>query len=380
METDRSTGKDSGKSPSRRAAARHMLHWDQFRASLALTSQPSLRNSALAGVQAGLAATIALPLVWLSPWSHLIGFAALGGLVALFGRFAPSENRSRIILLAAIVQVAAVFTMSAAAWLGASTLAQLALLAVLCGVFSFVSVTGRFGAPGPLIFVFAAGASMASDPGGLDVVERTLATAAVAGLAWLICEISETLRHVPTADRPLPAEPERDLLHRLTAALRSTTGAAIAVFVSHYFGADHPAWAAMGALAVIQGTHLHISMNRALQRMAGTVVGAILAWILLVQDPSVWPVIALIVLLQFATEMVIGFNYAFGQILVTPMALLMTQLGAPTGAGPEMAPERVLDTLLGAGVGIAVSILLSTIDDRRHLADIRSKAGPGPGK
>lgn len=101
-----------------------MLHRDQFKACLALSSQPSLRNSALAGVQAA----IALPLIWLSPWSHLIGFAALGALVALFGRFAPSESRSRIILSSAILQVLAVFTMSAAAWMGASTAAQLALL------------------------------------------------------------------------------------------------------------------------------------------------------------------------------------------------------------------------------------------------------------
>lgn len=95
----------------------------------------------------GLAAAIALPLIWLSPWSHLIGFAALGALVALFGRFAPSESRSRIILSSAILQVLAVFTMSAAAWMGASTAAQLALLAILCGVFVFVAMTGGIGAP-----------------------------------------------------------------------------------------------------------------------------------------------------------------------------------------------------------------------------------------
>lgn len=124
-----------------------MLHRDQFKACLALSSQPSLRNSALAGGQAGLAAAIALPLIWLSPWSHLIGFAALGALVALFGRFAPSESRSRIILSSAILQVLAVFTMSAAAWMGASTAAQLALLAILCGVFVFVAMTGGIGAP-----------------------------------------------------------------------------------------------------------------------------------------------------------------------------------------------------------------------------------------
>lgn len=178
---------------------------------------------------------------------------------------------------------------------------------------------------------------------------------------------------MPSPDRPLPHEPVRPLSHRLVAAARGTLGAGTAIFLSHAFGADHPAWAAMEALAVMQGGHLHISMNRALQRMAGTVVGAILAWILLVQDPSVWTVIVALVLLQIATEMVIGINYAFGQILVTPMALLMTHLAAPHGNGTAPAPERVLDTILGAGVGIAVSVLLSTMDDRRSLAKIRAR-------
>jgi uncharacterized membrane protein YccC len=133
----------------------------------------------------------------------------------------------------------------------------------------------------------------------------------------------------------------------------------------------------MGALAVLQGTHLHINMNRALQRTVGTTVGAVLAWALLIQDPSVWMLIAVLVALQVLTEMVIGANYALGQVLVTPMALLMTHLAAPQAGGPQMAPERVLDTLLGAAVGICIAVLLSSIDDRRRLAEHQEKPRDG---
>lgn len=73
----------------------------------------------------------------------------------------------------------------------------------------------------------------------------------------------------------------------------------------------------MGALVVLQGAHLHINMNRAMQRTLGTMVGAVLAWVLLSQQPSVWVVIAVLVALQVATEMVIGSNYALGQVLVS---------------------------------------------------------------
>lgn len=355
----------------RRDAVRHLLHPRQLKDSMALSRQPSLRNATLAGLQAAITAAIALPLFYLSPWPHLIGFASLGALVALFGRFAPSRSRPGILLLCGICQVVAVFVMSAAAWLGAPMGFQLVLLALSCGVFLFVSVTGQFGPPGPLIFIFAAGASVSVGLSFEQVIERTAATAIVAVLAWIVCYATEALRHLPTSDRPFPSDPEQPLRHRLVAAARSTAGAGIAIFASYAFGGSHPAWAAMGALAVMQGSHLRITMNRAVQRMAGTIVGAVLAFVLLTQDPSVWTVISILVVLQLLTEMVIGINYAFGQILVTPMALLITYLGAAQAVGPETAPERVLETLLGAAVGIGMSVIFSTIDDRRHLAEHR---------
>ena len=340
---------------------------------MTLAHQPGLRNSVLAGVQAGVATAIALPLVLLSPWSHLVGFASLGALVALFGRFAPQLDRNRVLFLCAVCQVFAVCSMSAIAWVGAPVFLQLAALALFCGAFLFVVVNWGFGPPGALIFVFAAAASMGADLTFVQVMERTVATAAVAGLAWAICALTEVLRRndpelFPVAAMLLP------IRHLLAMSARATVGAAIAVFASHALGAHHPAWAAMGALAVLQGNQLHVNMNRALQRTVGTLVGAVLAWVLLVQAPSAAVIIGALVALQILTELVIGANYALGQVLVTPMALLMTPLAAPHSEGAAMAPERVLDTLLGAAVGICIAVLLSSVDDRRTLAKTQEKA------
>jgi hypothetical protein len=355
--------------PARRIdVARHLLQPHLLRDSLAMASQPSLRNSALAGVQAAIAAAIALPLIHLSPWSHLIGFAALGTLVALFGRFAPERRRRGIVLLCALLQTGTVFVMSWAAWLGLPTWALLALLAAGCGVLFLLTVSGRFGAPGALIFVFAAGASMDAATSFPAVIERTAATAAVAALAWLICASTEFLRHKATPESSVVAEPTEPLSDRLMASIRISAGAAMAIFASHALGAAHPAWAAMGSLAVMQGAHLHISMHRALQRMAGTVIGALVAWLVLLLDPSVWTVVAILIGLQIATEMIIGSNYGLGQILVTPMALLMTYLANPGVAGTAIVPERVIDTMLGAAIGISAAVLFSTVQDRQELA------------
>lgn len=369
------TAPGAGLATRRIDAVRYLFQPHHVRDSLALARQPSLRNSSLAGLQAAIAVAIALPLVHLFPWPHLIGFAALGALVALFGRFASAGRRNRIVFFCAIWQSIAVFGMSMASWLGTPVPVQLVLLALSCGVFFFVTITGQFGAPGALIFVFAVGASMGPVGSLQEVLARTAATAGVAALAWVICALTEVLRHRAPAERPFPSEPLQPSRHRLIAAARIALGCAIAAFSSHAAGIDHPDWAAMGTLAVMQGAHLHISMNRALQRMTGTVVGTLLAWLILSQDPSVWIIIAILVVLQFATEIIIGANYGWGQVLVTPMALLMTYLAAPHMAGADMAPERIVNTVLGACMGIVFAVLFSTLDDRRHLA--RHHAGRG---
>lgn len=339
-----------------------------MRDSLTLARQPYWRNASLAGLQSAAAAAIALPLVYLSPWSHLIGYAALGTLVALFGRYAPARARNRILLLATLTQTLAVFVMSATGWLGMALAAKLLLLTLACGIFFFVAVAGRFGPPGPLIFIFAAGAAMRNPTSLLDVLERSAITAAVALLAWAICAATEHFRHHPPREDPPPPSPAHSSPDLLIASTRSAVAAGIAAFTSYAFGAAYPFWAAMGALAVLQGAHLHIGMNRALQRMAGTVAGAILVWLILAQNPSFWVVFAILVVLQYVTEVIIGFNYGLGQILVTPMALLMTRLAVPGVDGTAMVSERILDTLLGAAIGITIAVLWSSLEERRQLA------------
>ena len=150
----------------------------------------------------------------------------------------------------------------------------------------------------------------------------------------------------------------------------------MAIFASRALGASFPAWAAMGALAVMQGQHLQISMHRGVQRMAGTLIGTFIAWSILVQYPPIQMILALLIALQFATELIIGANYGLGQILVTPMALLMTHLAAPHLEGAALAPERVMDTVLGVAIGIVTAVLLSSVRDRHVLGGLTAPAAP----
>jgi hypothetical protein len=351
---------------SRLAAAKHLTSRHHMRGSFGIMPQTKVRNSLLAGVQAALALIIALPLFALSSYSHLIGFAALGSLCALFGRYAPKAQRVRILAECCAVQTGAVILMSAIGWAGASEALKLSALALCCGLFYWIALARAFGPPGPLIFIFAAGAAMHTPDSLDDIAARGLATGGVALLALILCAISEAIRHAEPEQLPPAPLLDQNAIQR--GAIKSIVAAAISIFAANGLGAEHPMWAAMATMAVLQAPRLNHALHRVVQRSAGTMVGTMLIWMLLSMEPNIWVIFAVLALLQIATEVVIGANYGLGQIFVTPMALLMTFIAAQPSDANAMIVERIWDTLLGAVIGLLIALIWSSVQERSGLS------------
>lgn len=357
-------------------AARHLFTRHQLREAIAFTPHPSLRFALIAGAQATLSVLVATLLVGASPWPDLVGFSALGAFASLFGRYAPWPRRMAIVNACAALLTGAVLLASLASCAGASPTQQWLLLALIAGGATLCVAHWRLSGPGAVIFTFTAAAAMGPVASWQAVVGQTLATAAGGIMAWLVCGLSDRLRSAVLERLIVPPMPHRPLRHEVIAAGRIAAGTVTAALLAQAAGWSHPAWAAIGVLAVLQGSHLHVTMSRALQRMAGTLAGVLLAGAVLAPAPPAWVLIAAVVLLVFATEMVIGCNYALGQVVVTPMALIMTYLAAPAAAA-DMPVERLLETTLGVTLGIVSAILFSTADDRAHLKRHRESQRSG---
>ena len=354
---------------SRRLTARRLFTSEQLQASWGFNKQLSVWMSVVAGLQAALAVLIAIVIVHhSSAWPQLVGFAALGGLAALFGRFAPLHRRHAVVWSCAAMLTGAVLLTSVVSWLGAPVVVVVLTVAFLAGATPIIFNYWKLGGPGAVIIVFAAGAAMTPVETWNVVVERTLATAIGGLVAWFVTSATDVLRLRELARIKIPPEASRPFGHIVFAGGRIAIGAAAAALIAHAAGWNHPSWAAIGAAAVMQGSHLHVTMNRALQRMAGTLVGSLLVWMILSMEPPFWAIVGLIIVFQFITEVIIGYNYALGQITITPMALLMTYLASPAAVATEMSIERVFDTMLGAIIGIVFAVAFSTLDDRRYLA------------
>ena len=352
-------------------ALRLLLAPARLRESLHTDQPASQRNSLVAGVQVAISAFAVAALLHFSPWEHVLGFASLGALAALFGRSVTLRQRRRIVPLAGLLLVGPVTLLSWLSWQGLAAWALLLALAILSGFLASIAHRLQLGAPGAVIFIFAASTALQPVDSLPLLWERSAAMALGVLAALVLCRCTDHLRVLPPTaavpgHMPSPAAPLSPG-YAPRQALRVAFCAALSAGLAYAAGWSHPAWAAIGAVAVLQGAHLPGTVHRAWQRTLGTVVGAAIAWALLSASPSLWTLLLAVAVLQISTEISMGVNYALGQVFVTPMALLMTALAVP-GEATDMAVSRIFDTTLGAGVGTVLAWAFSTLDERIYLA------------
>lgn len=148
-------------------------------------------------------------------------------------------------------------------------------------------------------------------------------------------------------------------------ALRMAAGSALSGGAAVALGLEHPLWASMGAVAVLQGLNYSVTVQRGIQRVVGNVVGAGVAMALLSLSLGFWVSAALVIVFQMLAELLVLKNYTLTAFAVTPVALIMTGLG--TQLGPDAALSRVADTLVGVVLGVVVAAVTISYSDRHHL-------------
>ncbi|MDO0972944.1 FUSC family protein [Mycolicibacterium frederiksbergense] len=140
-------------------------------------------------------------------------------------------------------------------------------------------------------------------------------------------------------------------------SLRTGLGLALAVAVTHLFPVEHGFWVVLGALSVLRSSALTTG-TRVLRAVAGTALGFALG-VAVIELVGVDPVVMWLLL------PVVAFGSAFvpevasfiaGQAAFTMMVLIIFNLIQPSGWAVGLI--RVEDVVVGALVGVAVSLLL----------------------
>lgn len=145
---------------------------------------------------------------------------------------------------------------------------------------------------------------------------------------------------------------------RASLCLQTVTAVVLAVAMADLLGLKDRWWVALSAYAVWRADW-PVVLRRCLERMAGTVAGALLGlWL----GSVLWPHDGLIVLALFAIAWLgiyamIGSRWAYSWILGTVTALMVLAEAHGAGALPAFAGERMLDVAVGIGSTLAVALL-----------------------
>ncbi|MET0699116.1 MAG: FUSC family protein [Mycobacterium sp.] len=358
------------------AALRHVTRRQSWHGALRVELG---RAGVAAPLRVGAAVTLVFVVCGLTGHQDIAGFGALGALVAAFCRPDPYPVRvGRLMVLGAAMSVS-VGIGATLGVLGDDELLGIAVVAVLAGVAAYLVWTLHIVGPGAVVFVFAAVGAEGFARTPHDAVVAVVATLAgavigvIASLApWLLQRIRRAITDTPASDsapvrreslwRTLTRAPHRTLIAR---AVRIAVAGALAAAIAVLLGLAHPMWAAMGAVAAMQGIGYHLTLHRGVQRLLGNLGGALLAAGLLALPLGYWGAVAAIIVLQTVAEIMSTVNYALCSLAVTPMALLMTGLGA--GLAPAVALDRVLDTGIGILTGLVIAALTISGADAEQL-------------
>jgi uncharacterized membrane protein YccC len=132
---------------------------------------------------------------------------------------------------------------------------------------------------------------------------------------------------------------------------------AAAVAVTHVFPLHNDFWVVLGAMSVLRSSALTTG-TRVLRAVAGTGIGFVLG-VVLIELVGVDPVVmwALLPVVAFGSAFVPEVaSFIAGQAAFTMMVLIIFNLIAPTGWSVGLI--RVEDVIIGAMVGVVVSLLL----------------------
>ncbi len=184
------------------------------------------------------------------------------------------------------------------------------------------------------------------------------------GASWLFTQAGPRQR---LADALRPGTPA------LTAGLRTGLAVTLATALVLLLGEPHPYWVPLTVGAILQGPTPGVMMDRAVERVVGTVLGLFLAAGLLALHPTLPATALLMLVLQFLLLILVVRNYALAVIVITTLALVVIEGEVRLPLWPLLT-ARLIDTALGAAIAAAALFFGAAVRPTGPPA----RAGPHP--
>ncbi|MGZ9815768.1 FUSC family protein [Peribacillus simplex] len=143
-------------------------------------------------------------------------------------------------------------------------------------------------------------------------------------------------------------------------SVRYGTILTIAAIIAYSADFNRSYWIPLSCAAVMSGSTTIATLHRAVQRTFGTVIGLLLASLILAAVHNEFIIVLIILCLTFITELFIVRNYGLAAMFFTPSALIMAEYSSQSYDFSFFATVRITDIVVGSLIGLIGSLLLGS--------------------
>lgn len=147
----------------------------------------------------------------------------------------------------------------------------------------------------------------------------------------------------------------------------------VAAIIAQSFDFERSYWVTLSCAAVLSGATIMATFHRAIQRSLGTIIGILIATLILYFQPEGYIIAIAIFFLTFLTELAIVLSYGIAALFITPNALLLAESTTKIHDISFFASARVIDVLIGSAIGLIGAFLMNRKSAASLLAHTMAK-------
>jgi uncharacterized membrane protein YccC len=147
----------------------------------------------------------------------------------------------------------------------------------------------------------------------------------------------------------------------------------ISAIVAFNFPFTRPYWITLSCAAVMCGSTIMATFHRAIQRSVGTIVGILLAIIILGFHPQGFMIVVVNMCLTCLVELAISRNYALAAVFITPNAMLIAENSTKIYNISYFATARITDIVVGSAIGLIGTYIIGRKSASSRLIDLMVK-------
>ena len=132
----------------------------------------------------------------------------------------------------------------------------------------------------------------------------------------------------------------------------------ISAIVAFCFPFTRPYWIPLSCAAVMFGTTIMATFNRAILRCFGTIIGVLIATCILSLHPAGIFVAIINMILTMIVELVVVRNYALVAMFITPNALILAEAATKISDPSQFITGRITNIIVGSMIGLVGTYMI----------------------